>query len=220
MNKETHWGPGPGMPKPAAGGSGGCGSAETRRPKGSPPSEHQRLARALEGRAQRAAPAKARAAAPAPDGAVPEDPPPWPRQAPQSRARADGAGRRAAGLHMLNEAPALGGFAQEPPVVVGAGGGPILLLLAVPRRPAPASETRGRASAAPPRAAHPRPPRARRVLLPHLPPNCGRLITARSRQQGSDQTDLRHRLSRFSKLLSEEQKGRWNLVEPGCLNNS
>ena len=191
-----------------------------RRALSSPPSEHQRLARAPEGRAQRAAPAKARAAAPAPDGAVPEDPPLWPRQAPQPRAHPDGAGRRAAGLHMLNEAPALGGFAQEPPVVVGVGGGPILLLLAVLRCPAPASETRGRASAAPSRAAHPRPPRVRRVLLPHLPPNCGRLVTARSKQQGSDQMDLRHCLSRFSKLLSEGQKGWGNPVEPGCLNDS
>lgn len=66
------------------------------------------------------------------------------------------------GLHLLDQAPALGGFAQEPPVVVGIARGSILslllLLLGILHRPAPASETQSQASVAPSRAAHPHPP--------------------------------------------------------------
>ena len=155
-----------------------------------------------------------------PVGAAPEGPPLWPRQAPQSRAHPVGACRGAAGLHLLNEAPALGGFAQEPPVVVGVGGGPILLLHAVLRRPAPASETGGRASAAPARTAASPPTPSQAGPSPTPPTFSGRLRTARSKQQSSDLTDLRYFLSRFAKLLSEEQTGWWNLVKPSCLNDS
>lgn len=73
---------------------------------------------------------------------APEGPPLCPCT-PQSQAQASGRGRRGAGLHLLDQAPALRGFAQEPPVVVGVGCGPILLLLGLLRRPAPASETQG-----------------------------------------------------------------------------
>lgn len=175
MNKETLGaGAADAQPGGRAGGRGGRGSAETPRPQGSQFSALRAPAAGpgTRGPAQRATPAKIRAAAPGPDGAEPEGPrfgPGKPTVSGTPRRRRP----RAAGLHLLNEAPALGGFAQEPPVVVGVGGGPVLLLHAVLRRPAPASETRGPASAAPPRAALPRLPRGRRVLLPHLPPSGG-----------------------------------------------
>lgn len=63
---------------------------------------------------------------------------------PQSRALLGG--HCGGGLHLLDQAPALGGFAQEPPVVVGVAHGSILLhllLLRVLHRPAPAGETQG-----------------------------------------------------------------------------
>lgn len=113
----------------------------------------------------RSGPRPQRLALPAPEGR-----PLCPR-VPQSRARSRGRGRRAAGLHLLDQAPALGGLAQEPPVVVGVGCGPIRLLLGGLRGPAPARETPGRGvrgatagSASPP------------TLLggpssPHLPPS-------------------------------------------------
>lgn len=134
-----------------------------------------------------------------------------PRSA-QSRARSDGGGCPAAGLHLLDEAPALGGFAQEPPVVVGAGCGPVLLLLPAVRRPAPASETRAGASAAPPRGAHRGPPGGRRVLFPTPPTNHGLLNTSHSKQD-SGQTFL----PSFSQQVFKTplSAGAERLVEPG-----
>lgn len=101
------------------------------------------------------------------------------------------------GLHLLDQAPALGGFAQEPPVVVGIARGSILslllLLLGILHRPAPASETQSQASVAPSRAAHPHPPRVSRVytffsthstIVRHLK-------TVHLSNQGCGQTDLR-----------------------------
>lgn len=61
--------------------------------------------------------------------------------APRSLRQSSGRGRREAALHLLDQAPTLRGFAQEPPVVVGVGCGPVLLLLGVLRCPAPATET-------------------------------------------------------------------------------
>lgn len=82
----------------------------------------------------------------------------------------------AAGLHLLDQAPALGGFAKKPPVVIGIARGSILslllLLLGILHRPAPASEIQSPASVVPSHAAHPCPPELAESS-PHIPPFSG-----------------------------------------------
>lgn len=121
---------------------------------------------------------------------------------PQSQARASGRGRREAGLHLLDQAPALRGFAQEPSVVVGVGCGPILLLLGVLRRPAPASETQGPGvSGATVRHRIPAHPELGGLSSPHLPPSAS--ISERHIQNTLTVAEriCDSFLSRFSKLL-------------------